>query len=86
MDLWRSRLTARVSLSRNVQAQYVGPNAREGELVFGVAHIYASFNDTFVVRARTSDATRRARGTRDDDGDGDGAMKALVRSSRARWR
>merc|ERR1719502_1706897 len=29
-------------------ATYVGPNAREGELVFGVAHIYASYNDTFV--------------------------------------
>jgi ribosomal protein S11 len=27
------------------------PNAREGEHVFGVAHIFASFNDTFVVRA-----------------------------------
>ena len=27
-----------------------GPNAREGEHVFGVAHIFASFNDTFVVR------------------------------------
>ncbi|KAI8048518.1 ribosomal protein S11-domain-containing protein [Syncephalis plumigaleata] len=26
----------------------LGPQAREGELVFGVAHIYASFNDTFV--------------------------------------
>eukprot|EP00873_Tetraselmis_striata_P017201 jgi/Tetstr1/437465/TSEL_026144.t1 len=26
----------------------LGPNAREGELVFGVAHIFASFNDTFV--------------------------------------
>lgn len=25
-----------------------GPGAREGELVFGVAHIFASFNDTFV--------------------------------------
>lgn len=25
-----------------------GPQAREGEEVFGVAHIYASFNDTFV--------------------------------------
>jgi small subunit ribosomal protein S14e len=25
-----------------------GPSAREGEYVFGVAHIYASFNDTFV--------------------------------------
>ncbi len=26
-----------------------GPGAREGEYVFGVAHIFASFNDTFVV-------------------------------------
>ena len=30
-----------------VQVQ-LGPQVREGELVFGVAHIYASFNDTFV--------------------------------------
>merc|ERR1712174_193933 len=29
----------------NVQ---LGPQAREGEEVFGVAHIYATFNDTFV--------------------------------------
>ena len=26
------------------------PAIREGEQVFGVAHIFASFNDTFVVR------------------------------------
>jgi len=26
----------------------LGPRVREGEFVFGVAHIYASFNDTFV--------------------------------------
>jgi len=26
----------------------LGPTVREGETVFGVAHIYASFNDTFV--------------------------------------
>mmetsp|Transcript_10941 Transcript_10941/g.25993 ORF Transcript_10941/g.25993 Transcript_10941/m.25993 type:complete len:151 (-) Transcript_10941:83-535(-) len=26
----------------------LGPQAREGEVVFGVAHIFASFNDTFV--------------------------------------
>lgn len=30
----------------------IGPGAREGENVFGVAHIFASFNDTFVVRIR----------------------------------
>ena len=28
---------------------YHGPAVRDGEHVFGVAHIYASFNDTFVV-------------------------------------
>lgn len=27
----------------------LGPAVREGEQVFGVAHIYASFNDTFLV-------------------------------------
>ncbi|GMH42679.1 hypothetical protein BSKO_10598 [Bryopsis sp. KO-2023] len=26
----------------------LGPQVREGELVFGVAHIFASYNDTFV--------------------------------------
>ena len=26
----------------------LGPQVKEGELVFGVAHIFASFNDTFV--------------------------------------
>ena len=28
--------------------QQLGPKVNEGELVFGVAHIYASYNDTFV--------------------------------------
>jgi hypothetical protein len=32
-----------------VEKTYLGPRVREGEQVFGVAHIYASFNDTFVV-------------------------------------
>lgn len=27
----------------------LGPAVREGENVFGVAHIFASFNDTFIV-------------------------------------
>uniref|UniRef100_A0A2P2LKN3 Uncharacterized protein n=1 Tax=Rhizophora mucronata TaxID=61149 RepID=A0A2P2LKN3_RHIMU len=26
----------------------LGPQVREGEHVFGVAHIFASFNDTFI--------------------------------------
>lgn len=33
----------------------LGPNAREGELVFGVCRIFASFNDTFVVRDGQTD-------------------------------
>lgn len=36
---------ARVAQETTVQ---LGPSVAEGELVFGVAHIYASFNDTFV--------------------------------------
>ena len=28
----------------------LGPKLTEGETLFGVAHIFASFNDTFVVR------------------------------------
>lgn len=35
-----------------VEVVKLGPTVKEGEAVFGVAHIYASFNDTFVVRAR----------------------------------
>lgn len=39
----------------------LGPKVAEGENVFGVAHIFASFNDTFVVRptslGRNSTAT-----------------------------
>ena len=27
---------------------HLGPQVREGELVFGVAHIFASYNDTFI--------------------------------------
>lgn len=35
----------RTTETENVQ---LGPATREGELVWGVAHIFASFNDTFV--------------------------------------
>jgi len=31
-----------------VEAVSLRPQVREGEIVFGVAHIFASFNDTFV--------------------------------------
>ncbi|CEO98514.1 40S ribosomal protein S14 [Plasmodiophora brassicae] len=33
---------------REEEAVYYGPTKRDGEEIFGVAHIYASFNDTFV--------------------------------------
>ncbi|KAG4303430.1 hypothetical protein PCK1_000394 [Pneumocystis canis] len=33
---------------QSVEQTSLGPQTREGELIFGVAHIYASFNDTFV--------------------------------------
>lgn len=38
--------TSAPAKEENIQ---LGPQAREGENVFGVAHIFASFNDTFVV-------------------------------------
>lgn len=40
------KAAAQPQQQENIQ---LGPNAREGENVFGVAHIFASFNDTFVV-------------------------------------
>eukprot|EP00397_Hematodinium_sp_SG-2012_P065899 GEMP01097104.1.p1 GENE.GEMP01097104.1~~GEMP01097104.1.p1 ORF type:complete len:151 (+),score=46.95 GEMP01097104.1:182-634(+) len=33
---------------KKVETVTLGPQVREGERVFGVAHIYASFNDTFI--------------------------------------
>merc|ERR1712001_432505 len=33
---------------QEVEPVSLGPKVREGEIVFGVAHIFASFNDTFV--------------------------------------
>ena len=33
---------------KEVKEVKLGPDVRDGELVFGVAHIFASFNDTFV--------------------------------------
>ena len=43
------RMVAKERVKKEVKIQ-LGPRVREGEQVFGVAHIYASFNDTFVVR------------------------------------
>ncbi|CAK7350228.1 unnamed protein product [Dovyalis caffra] len=41
----KSRRKTREPKEENVT---LGPTVREGEHVFGVAHIYASFNDTFI--------------------------------------
>ncbi|KAI0794993.1 ribosomal protein S11-domain-containing protein [Abortiporus biennis] len=38
----------KVKVAREEATVSLGPQVAEGELVFGVAHIYASFNDTFV--------------------------------------
>ncbi|CAG8505065.1 7799_t:CDS:10 [Dentiscutata heterogama] len=40
-----SKKQKKVKVEENIS---LGPQVREGELVFGVAHIFASFNDTFV--------------------------------------
>ncbi|KAJ3373468.1 ribosomal protein S14, S11 [Kappamyces sp. JEL0680] len=41
-------MAPKVKAPKQVENTQLGPQAREGEEVFGVAHIYASFNDTFV--------------------------------------
>jgi len=43
----QSASTASAKKSKEERVYY-GPRVKEGEQVFGVAHIYASFNDTFV--------------------------------------
>ena len=40
------------------EKQYYGPKVAENELVFGVAHIFSSFNDTFVVKFSISALSR----------------------------
>jgi hypothetical protein len=47
--LQSGRRKAREPKEENVT---LGPTVREGEYVFGVAHIFASFNDTFIVSRR----------------------------------
>ena len=40
---------AKAKVVKVAEKGVVGPRVKEGEHVFGVAHIYASFNDTFIV-------------------------------------
>ncbi|CDH51242.1 40s ribosomal protein s14 [Lichtheimia corymbifera JMRC:FSU:9682] len=41
-------MSKRAATKKTTENVTLGPQVREGELVFGVAHIFASFNDTFV--------------------------------------
>ena len=43
-----SKKAGKVVAKKEVEAPKLGPTVKEGELVFAVAHIYASFNDTFL--------------------------------------
>lgn len=47
----QSRRKTREPKEENVT---LGPAVRDGEHVFGVAHVFASFNDTFIVRFHLS--------------------------------
>ena len=47
LDIIMAPRKGKKEVKEEVQVQ-LGPQVREGELVFGVAHIFASFNDTFV--------------------------------------
>ena len=42
------RMAPRKGKVQKEEQVQLGPNVVEGENVFGVAHIFASFNDTFV--------------------------------------
>lgn len=48
LNLWllQSRRKVREPKEENVT---LGPTLKDGEYAFGVAHIFASFNDTFIV-------------------------------------
>lgn len=41
-------MSKRAAKKQVEQVISLGPQVREGELVFGVAHIFASYNNTFI--------------------------------------
>jgi small subunit ribosomal protein S14e len=47
MNLWL-KMSKRKTKEPKVETVTLGPSVREGEQVFGVVHIFASFNDTFI--------------------------------------
>ena len=44
------RQSKKAAAEKVVEVVKLGPTVENGKAVFGVAHIFASFNDTFVVR------------------------------------
>ena len=47
-DVEDKKAAAAAGAKAKEERVYYGPRVKEGEHVFGIAHIYASFNDTFV--------------------------------------
>ena len=45
---WHQQPPKKGKAPKEETAVQLGPQVAEGEIVFGVAHIFASFNDTFV--------------------------------------
>merc|ERR1719274_107771 len=41
-------MAPKVAKEKKEEAIQLGPTLREGEIAFGVCHIFASFNDTFI--------------------------------------
>ena len=46
--LWCRMAPRKGKVQKQEEQVTLGPQVKEGENVFGVAHIFASFNDTFV--------------------------------------
>ncbi|RZC61795.1 hypothetical protein C5167_023542 [Papaver somniferum] len=65
----------------------LGPSVRDGEYVFGVAHIFASFNDTFIELGVTALHIKlRATGGNKTKTPGPGAQSALRALARSGMR
>ncbi|KAG8926750.1 ribosomal protein S14, S11 [Tulasnella sp. 418] len=69
-------------VQREEAAVQLGPQVAEGELVFGVAHLYASFNDTFVHVTDLSgkETISRVTGTKTPGPGAQSALRALARA------
>lgn len=70
--LGQLRQSKKVKNTESTQNISLGPQVREGENVFGVAHIFASFNDTFVVCSESGNHPRKFVGAQSVENDRDG--------------